>query len=501
MEGKTELQRNFIAEARRKELESFQRALDIQWLNSRMEDGRMGRCLALIQREAEMEKDFQERTDHAAIVNARAQKETALGIEVAKVRREEACELLRRHYLRERDPSLRELFKKLQAGYVCRDLRQQIQNNEYKRLQDKAEEQHANFVLRNALYNDHEAKEREEREKMERNSRYCKELQQQLVNRQRQKQCQYEDSLIEKKMLDEIMRTISDEDKRELQQKHDQMQKMRREMVTFQKAREAWRQKQKQMVVIEERQIEQQRQAAADRSSAIIAERERKMRMKEELNQKIAAKILADEAARQDRENIIKMLQEQEFLEKNVQDDIAARAKQERVRTDTKSALTAQMDTRKRLAQEQREREAEFRKESEAKMAAENEKERDKERKKREKNRAYSTELLKQIQSNAARREKDRVLEENRAKQVWDHDKNWRSEVAQEREKIVEEHVPYLLGYLQAGVVKPEDLPAVQRGAAQHDELKTLDVASLVSARKAKTHPKCNKQCRIIREY
>lgn len=52
--------RNAIAESRRKELEMYQRALDIQWLNSRMEDGRMNRCLALITREAEMEKNFQE---------------------------------------------------------------------------------------------------------------------------------------------------------------------------------------------------------------------------------------------------------------------------------------------------------------------------------------------------------------------------------------------------------------------------------------------------------
>lgn len=55
-----ELTRNAIIRARQKELETFQRALDIQWLNSRMEDGRMGRCLALIKKEAEMEKDFQE---------------------------------------------------------------------------------------------------------------------------------------------------------------------------------------------------------------------------------------------------------------------------------------------------------------------------------------------------------------------------------------------------------------------------------------------------------
>lgn len=59
-EAKTELQRNALAEARRKELDLYQRALDIKWLNSRMEDGRMGRTLALIKREDEMEKDYKE---------------------------------------------------------------------------------------------------------------------------------------------------------------------------------------------------------------------------------------------------------------------------------------------------------------------------------------------------------------------------------------------------------------------------------------------------------
>lgn len=59
-EPKTELQKNAIALARKQELEINQRAYDMEWLNNRMEDGRMGRLLALIQREASMEKDFQE---------------------------------------------------------------------------------------------------------------------------------------------------------------------------------------------------------------------------------------------------------------------------------------------------------------------------------------------------------------------------------------------------------------------------------------------------------
>ncbi|KOB70617.1 putative Myosin heavy chain, cardiac muscle alpha isoform, partial [Operophtera brumata] len=180
-------------------MQTFQRALDIQWLNNRMEDGRMGRYLA---------------------------------VEVAKVRREESCALLRRHYLRERDPGLRQLATKLQAGYV--------------------EERQANSVLLNALYNDEEAKEHEDRQKMERTTQYKRDLQVQLVNRQRERQCVYEDSL----------------------------ERTCREMATSQRARAAWKDKQKEMVIKEEREV---------------AERERKMREKDELCERISAKIMADE--------------------------------------------------------------------------------------------------------------------------------------------------------------------------------------------------------------
>ncbi|KAH9630014.1 hypothetical protein HF086_001484 [Spodoptera exigua] len=372
MEPRTELQRNALTEARRKELNVYQRALDLKWLDSRMADGRMGRCLALIQREAEMEREFKERTDHAAIVNARAEKDTKLGIEIANIRHEEVCQLLRRHYLRERDPSLRELARKLQAGYVCKDLQLQILNNEYKRLQEK-----------------------EQKEKMERTSQYCKELQQQLVNRHLQKQCQYEDSLIEKKMLEDIMRTISDEDMN-------------------------------------------------------LAAREEKMRKKEEFTEKMSAKILADEAARQERTNIIKLLQEQEYLEKNFQDDIAERDKSRRARHDTYSALTLQMDERRRAARDCKLQEAHYRK------------------------------MLISLPP---------------------YFMKLQQEVAKEREKMIAEHVPGLVGYVTAGVLRQEDLPALRRGAKARPDLAHLDIDRMANSNKPHRFVKCNPQCKIIREY
>ncbi|XP_039750075.1 meiosis-specific nuclear structural protein 1-like [Pararge aegeria] len=496
MEPKTELQRNAIAETRRKELETYQRALDIQWLNSRMEDGRMGRCLALIQKEAEMETEYKERTDHAAIVNARAKKEIDLGIEVAKVRREEDCELLRRHYLRERDPSLRQLMKKLQAGYVCRDLQLQIQCNEHKKLQEKAEDAQANRVLSTCLFNENEARERDEEQKQNKNRQYCHELQQQLVNRQQQKQCQYEEMLIEKKMLEEVSRTLADEDQRELQYKREQTEKLKNEMKTFKQARDAWKEKQKAMVVIEERQIEEQKKALSDRSAAIVAERERKVRQKDEINKKITDKILFDEAARQERENIIKLLQEQEYLEKNAQDDMAVRTNSERVQRDTKQALTSQMEFRKRLQREQKVTEAEFRKSAEAKMASYDALEREKELKKREKNEQYAKDLQQQIKENAIVRERNKKQEDDRAKYVWDCDRAWRDEVEVERRKIMQNHVPHVMGYLQAGVVARSDVAA----DTQHPDRRDTQHPDRSDTRPA-GHPKCNEQCRVLRDY
>ena len=56
---------------------------------------------------------------------------------------------------------------------------------------------------------------------------------------------------------------------RELNQKHEQTNKLRNEMFTFKKAQEAWKLKQKEMLVLEERKIEEQLKAASDRSSAM----------------------------------------------------------------------------------------------------------------------------------------------------------------------------------------------------------------------------------------
>ncbi|KAL4713273.1 hypothetical protein ACJJTC_018621, partial [Scirpophaga incertulas] len=363
------------------------------------------------------------------------------------------------------------------------------------------EEERANEILRNALYNTQEARLKEETLKKSRTSQYCQDLQQQLVMKEQQKRCRHEDTLVEKKMLDDVIRVLSDEDKRAIQQKREQTAKLRHEMVTFQQAREAWRKKQKQAVILEERVLEKQRSSANTFNDIVIAERERKLRVKEDINKRVAAHLLAEQEERRHREDIIKQLQEQEYLEMNAQNDIAVREKAERVKRDTEQALTQQMEEHRRNHKEEARRALEFRKLTEAKIAEDNAKEDERKRKSHEKSKLYAAELMRQIEDNARRRKMEQELEKGRAQYVWDCDKTWRTEVAEERKKIIEEHAPHLVGYLQAGVLNPEDIPALKEGARKHEELANLDIESLTKTQRPKRHDKCNDQCKILRQY
>ncbi|XP_048478985.1 meiosis-specific nuclear structural protein 1 [Plutella xylostella] len=501
MENKSELQQNDDVKNRSKELSAYQRAQDLQWINNRMERSGMSRCLALIHKEAAMEKAFQEQTDHAALVNEKAKKEIALGIEVDKVHRQEVSELLRRHYLREKDPELRELIGQLQRGYLCRDQKQQILHNQYRKLQDKAEEMRANQLLTNALFDNDKEAHQQEKDLMASKAAYCKELQQQLVNRQKQKQCQYEETLIEKKMLDDVIQTIHDEDARELQKKRESTEKLKREMETFKLAQAAWRERQRAAVAAEERRIEEQAKQLGDRKTTDLADKERRFKVKEDNNYRMAAKTQAEEDERKKREDIIKQLQEQEYLEKTINDQKAEREKEERTKREMKTALSLQMENRRIEETEQRIRDENYRKAIEARQNSDNEKERQRELERKEKMRLYAIDLKEQIEQREMEKKKNKQDDNARSKYVAEFNNSWDNEVRKEREKLVSEHVPHLLGYLQAGVIKKEDIPAVKEGASKHEHLAKLDLGSLDTRSKDKRFPKCNVQCRRIRDY
>lgn len=58
-----------------------------------------------------------------------------------------------------------------------------------------------------------------------------------------------------------------------------------------------------------------------------------------------------------------------------------------------------------------------------------------------------------------------------------------RKEVSEERNKIIKEHVPKVLGFLQAGVLKAEDVPQI---------CEVTDFNIDTTSKKLQRRPKCN---------
>ncbi|CAH2105925.1 unnamed protein product [Euphydryas editha] len=233
--------------------------------------------------------------------------------------------------------------------------------------------------------------------------------------REDMKEKQTERLKIENRKIGEQIQDASDRfSAMEFQNKHDETELMRNEMITFQKEREDLKEEQKERVAIENRKIEKQRQAASDRSSAIVAEREEQKQRNYEAYKEVTTKMLADEATRRHREDEMNELQREECADRNRRDDLAEWTRSERACSDLKEGLLAQMEDKKLAAAEQRARDVGFRRSMESQMADEDEIEEEKQRKIKEINDQYYSDLRQQIKDNAVRRQKEKAAEDKR---------------------------------------------------------------------------------------
>lgn len=116
--------------------------------------------------------------------------------------------------MRENNSELRELEAKLRAAYVTKELSAQIAEKEYLKLKQKMAENEANEIMKHALLSEGEIDRQKAEEEIKRKAIYKKELQDQIIIKYQESQSKYEDFLREKKMLDDIIQRIHDEDQR-----------------------------------------------------------------------------------------------------------------------------------------------------------------------------------------------------------------------------------------------------------------------------------------------
>ena len=214
---------------------------------------------------------------------------------------------------------LRELEAKLRSAYVAKERQAQMAEKEALKFDSLLED--AEIVKR--MKAEAERAELEQaaiaQTKHQEMAQYKQDLHRQLEERERSKQAQYEEFLREKLLIDEIVRKIHEEDARELERKMLARQATREYVAEFQKAREAWKEAERERMEAENRRIVAYARVQQERDDYAKAAKKAREQALEQLQQHLFEKIEKDREQREEMEKIRQelYLEEQEELARN----------------------------------------------------------------------------------------------------------------------------------------------------------------------------------------
>lgn len=126
-------------------------------------------------------------------------------------------------------------------------------------------------AIKASLIEEEEWRKTQAEQELIKKAQYKQELQDQIILRERSRRYAYEEFLREKKLIDDIVQRIHDEDEREIAEKMRKMQKTREEITAFREARDLWRKKKQAEIEEENRRIQEYLMSKAAEVSARYA--------------------------------------------------------------------------------------------------------------------------------------------------------------------------------------------------------------------------------------
>ncbi|CAG9835454.1 unnamed protein product [Diabrotica balteata] len=426
------------------------------------------RFMNLHRKEQEEQLQAQSAMQENAFREKKAYQENVLARELDVIKRKEFTEAKMRQLLRENSSELRELERKLKAAYINKELAAQISQKQAERINQKIRETEAHKVMRQAWIDQKEYQKQLLQDDMVKKSQYKQELQEQLIMREKMKRHLYEEYLREKKLIDDIVQRIHDEDEREAYEKFCRMKKTRSEMMAFKNAQDLWKKKRMEEIEEENRKIEEY----LTTKTAVVQARQVQQAKKEAEREKVIediARAMCEQMEKQrEREEIIADLHEEEqkeIVEKRHRADIE---KQLRIRLETQQCLAQQMQERQERYRQQVEEDRKYKEQLVAKLAEDSRLEQLSMEKRR----------MKMLQ---LRKDVEEMLKERRQKQAEEfqllieveRDAQRKAEarrkvIEEERIRMLQEHVKNLVGYLPKGLLKVEDLPYLSADVVNH---------------------------------
>lgn len=435
----------------------------VQLVKAQMEEktrfGNLVRFMNKQKKEFEDEQKIQRQKEQVTLNEHRHEQENTLARELDNIKRENIRQLKLRQQLQENSHELRDLERKLKAAYTNKELAAQIAQKEAEKINQKIQEQRTYEIVQAALVKEEEQKRALAEEEIMKRAQYKQELQEQMILGEKSKRYLYEEFLREKKMIDDVIQRIHDEDERTLQEQMCKMMKTREEMMAFKAAQDRWKQKKREEIEEENRRIQDFLEKKGADVTKRLEEKKKREEAKAKIQESLAKRIYEERVKQREREDILMelMLEEQkEELDRRHKEDLE---KQIRQRLEIRESLTAQMKDREEKRRQEAAEDAKYKEQLLAKLAEDQRLEQMSDQKKRMKmlqlRRDVEQMMVDRRQKKAEEMQLMIKLKEQEDKEMEDR----RKIVEEERIQLLKEHVKNLVGYLPKGLLRPDDLP------------------------------------------
>ena len=206
-----------------------------------------------------------------------------------------------------------------------------------------------------------EMEQGQELKRWEESVNYKQQLEKQLCEQERQKQAQYEEFLKEKLMIDKIVRTIYDEDQREIEARLEKQKATREYIEEFMAKREEWRAHEKKLMEEENERILHFAMQQQEREEERMQAQQVKTLEFADVQNKLSDRIAEDQNARDEMERVRLELYMEEQEETNRQKEMQDMENRIRTKLDLQETMKHELLMKQQKKTAEKEEEEQFR--------------------------------------------------------------------------------------------------------------------------------------------
>lgn len=442
-----EWMRDQVEDKRRKAMDvSEQKAQTKNFLRSMMQQ----------QQERQMEEALVKAERDAQLRCQQSEQEERLAGEMERIRLETDRDERIRRQVRENSLELRELETKLRDAYTAKEQKAQMAERQAKDYDEAVREAEITNRMKLETERAEELDKKKEEERYADQIRYQQDLERQMEEIEKKKQEAYEEFLKEKLMVDEVVRKLHEEDQREVEEKLQKVATMKNFIEEFVQARAKWKQQEKDKMEEENKRIAKFALEQRERESRRLASKKEALDRGAQLLQELTLKMMAERDAREEMENaILDLAEEEKELEarKKEREDFENRVRQ---RLSMQRAYRDAMETKIAKSNAEREEEEEMRNIMMAKFAEDDRIEQMNAQKRRLKQQEHKRQVEKMIMERRSKHEMDKAEEMAAYQAHLDMEKERLAIVEEERQKLIQKHAEKLLGFLPRGVLRDQ---------------------------------------------